>query len=211
MRFNHLRREYKSGGLRRKDLKEDPFSQLLHWQNQAIEAGMRDPTGCVLATRQPDGSIRQRMLLIKNIDMHGLVFFTNYQSAKAEAIALYAQSSVLFPWNELDRQVSISGRVLRVAEADSDTYFASRPRDTQLSAWASQQSQQIESRSALLDRVDQVRERFEEIAISRPPYWGGYRLVPDSFEFWQGCEDRLHDRFCYYKAGGYWQVNRLQP
>ena len=211
MPFNHLRREYKLGGLRRKDLKEDPVSQFLHWQDQAIEAGLTDPTGCVLATCQPDGSIRQRMILMKNIDAHGLVFFTNYKSAKATAIALCDQASVLFPWNEIDRQVSVSGRVLRIEEGDSDTYFASRPREAQLSAWASLQSQEIKSRSALLDRLEEVRVRFEKREISRPPYWGGYRLVPDSFEFWQGGEDRLHDRFCYFRTTEGWQISRLQP
>jgi len=149
---------------------------------------------------------------MKGADARGLVFYTNYESGKASALAQYIQASMLFPWNELDRQVSVSGAVERVSQTESDAYFASRPRDSQLGAWASSQSQTIDSRGTLLEQLAQVTARFGEGEIPRPPHWGGYRLVPDSWEFWQGGENRLHDRFRYIrKEGDEWQVMRLQP
>ena len=212
MRFSDHRRQYTLGGLRRADLAENPVAQFVAWQDQAIAAGLADPTACVLATRQPDLTMRQRMVLMKGIDGRGLVFYTNYQSGKAAALADCDQASMLFPWNELDRQVSVSGAVEGVSEAESDAYFASRPRDSQLGAWASSQSQKIENREALMQQLADVSARFGEGEIPRPPHWGGYRLVPLTWEFWQGGENRLHDRFYYSRADGEsWRVTRLQP
>ena len=212
MRFSDHRRQYTLGGLRRADLVEDPVAQFVAWQDQAIAAGLADPTACVLATQQPDHTMRQRMVLMKGVDARGLVFYTNYQSGKAAALAECDQASMLFPWNELDRQVSISGTVERASEEESDAYFASRPRDSQLGAWASAQSQAIESREALMQQLAEVTARFGGGDIPRPPHWGGYRLVPVSWEFWQGGESRLHDRFRYTRDDGEsWQVTRLQP
>ena len=212
MRFSDHRRQYTLGGLRRADLAEEPVAQFVAWQKQAIAAGLADPTACVLATRQPDQMLRQRLVLMKGVDAHGLVFYTNYQSGKAAALDECDQASMLFPWNELDRQVSVSGTVERASEEESDAYFASRPRDSQLGAWASAQSQAIESREALMQRLSEVTARFGAGDIPRPPHWGGYRLVPVSWEFWQGGESRLHDRFRYTRDDGdSWQVTRLQP
>ena len=211
MRFSDHRRQYTLGGLRRADLAEDPVAQFVAWQDQAIAAGLADPTACVLATQQPDQTLRQRMVLMKGVDARGLVFYTNYQSGKAAALAECDQASMLFPWNELDRQVSVSGVVERVSEDESDAYFASRPRDSQLGAWASAQSQRIENREALMQQLADVSARFGEGEIPRPPHWGGYRLVPTSWEFWQGGENRLHDRFRYNRVDGEsWGVTRLQ-
>ena len=212
MRFSDHRRQYTLGGLRRADLAEDPVAQFVAWQDQAIAAGLADPTACVLATLQPDQTLRQRMVLMKGVDERGLVFYTNYQSGKAAALADCDQASMLFPWNELDRQVSVSGAVEGVSEAESDAYFASRPRDSQLGAWASSQSQEIENREALMQQLVDVSARFGEGEIPRPPHWGGYRLVPITWEFWQGGENRLHDRFRYTRADSEsWRVARLQP
>ena len=212
MRFSDHRRQYTLGGLRRADLAEDPVEQFVAWQDQAIEAGLADPTACVLATQQPNQILRQRMVLMKGVDGRGLMFYTNYQSGKAAALAECAQASMLFPWNELDRQVSVSGAVERASEEESDAYFASRPRDSQLGAWASSQSQGIENREALMQQLRDVSARFGEGEIPRPPHWGGYRLIPVSWEFWQGGENRLHDRFRYTcDDDGSWQVTRLQP
>ena len=212
MRFSDHRRQYTLGGLRRADLAEDPVAQFVAWQDQAIAAGLADPTACVLATLQPDQTLRQRMVLMKGVDARGLVFYTNYQSGKAAALAEWDQASMLFPWNELDRQVSVSGAVERASEEESDAYFASRPRDSQLGAWASAQSQGIENREALMQQLADVSARFSEGEIPRPPHWGGYRLIPVSWEFWQGGENRLHDRFRYTCIdNGDWQVKRLQP
>ena len=212
MRFSDHRRQYTLGGLRRADLAEDPVAQFLAWQDQAMEAGLADPTACILATLQPDQTMRQRMVLMKGVDERGLVFYTNYQSGKAAALADCDQASMLFPWNELDRQVSVSGAVEGVSEAESDAYFASRPRDSQLGAWASSQSQEIENREALMQQLVDVSARFGEGEIPRPPHWGGYRLVPITWEFWQGGENRLHDRFRYIRADSdSWRLTRLQP
>ena len=212
MRFSDHRRQYTLGGLRRADLAGDPVAQFVAWQDQAIAAGLADPTACVLATQQPDHTLRQRMVLMKGVDARGLMFYTNYESGKAAALAECDQASMLFPWNELDRQASVSGAVERVSEEESDAYFASRPRDSQLGAWASAQSQVIENRETLMQQLADVSARFGEGEIPRPPQWGGYRLVPVSWEFWQGGENRLHDRFRYTgKDGGNWQVTRLQP
>jgi len=212
MRFSDHRRQYTLGGLRRADLAEDPVAQFVAWQDQAIAAGLADPTACVLATQQPDHTTRQRMVLMKDVDARGLMFYTNYQSGKAAALVECDQASMLFPWNELDRQVSVSGAVERASEEESDAYFASRPRDSQLGAWASAQSQAIENREALMQQLVDVSARFGEGDIPRPPHWGGYRLVPITWEFWQGGENRLHDRFRYTRADSEsWRVTRLQP
>jgi pyridoxamine 5'-phosphate oxidase len=212
MRFSDHRRQYTLGGLRRADLAEDPVAQFVAWQDQAIAAGLADPTACVLATQQPDHTMRQRMVLMKGVDARGLVFYTNYQSGKAAALAECDQASMLFPWNELDRQVSLSGAVEGVSEEESDAYFASRPRDSQLGAWASSQSQEIENREALMQQLVDVSARFGEGDIPRPPHWGGYRLVPITWEFWQGGENRLHDRFRYTpRRCGAGRLTRLQP
>ena len=212
MRFSDQRRQYTLGGLRRADLAEDPVAQFVAWQDQAIEAGLADPTACVLATLQPDQTMRQRMVLMKGVDARGIVFYTNYKSGKAAALSECDQASMLFPWNELDRQVSVSGAVERSSDEESDAYFASRPRDSQLGAWASAQSQVIENREALMRQLADVSARFGEGQIPRPPHWGGYRLIPVSWEFWQGGENRLHDRFRYIRNDdGSWQITRLQP
>jgi pyridoxamine 5'-phosphate oxidase len=212
MRFSEHRRQYTLGGLRRADLAEDPVAQFVAWQDQAIAAGLADPTACVLATQQPDLAMRQRMVLMKGVDARGLMFYTNYQSGKAMALAECDQASMLFPWNELDRQVSVSGAVELASEEESDAYFASRPRDSQLGAWASAQSQGIENREALIQQLADVSARFGDGEIPRPPHWGGYRLIPVSWEFWQGGENRLHDRFRYTRNDdGSWQATRLQP
>jgi pyridoxamine 5'-phosphate oxidase len=212
MRFSEHRRSYTLGGLRRKDLAADPVTQFIGWQEQAIAAGLADPTACALATREANNALRQRMVLMKGVDERGLVFYTNYGSGKAAALDACAEASMLFPWNELDRQVSVTGTVARVSDAESDAYFASRPRDSQLGAWASAQSQAIDNREALLAQLAEVTARFGEGEIPRPPHWGGYRLVPTTWEFWQGGESRLHDRFRYtLDAAGSWRITRLQP
>ncbi len=212
MRFSEYRRQYTLGGLRRKDLAADPVAQFIGWQEQAIAAGLADPTACALATREADDTLRQRMVLMKGVDERGLVFYTNYGSGKAAALDACAQASMLFPWNELDRQVSVTGNVARVSDAESDAYFASRPRDSQLGAWASAQSQVIDNRETLEAQLAAATERFGEGEIPRPPHWGGYRLVPATWEFWQGGESRVHDRFRYTRADdNRWEITRLQP
>ena len=210
MELKNFRRQYTKGGLRDESMPDDPLVLFEQWQQDASAAGLADPTGVVVATVQPDGSIRQRFVLLKGVSEDGFVFFTNYNSDKAAALAKNERSSMLFPWNELDRQVSVSGKVEKIAESDSDAYFAARPRASQIAAWTSQQSQPIASREALEAQYQATLERFDGNDVARPPHWGGFKLVPERIEFWQGGQDRLHDRFVYQYANG-WSRSRLQP
>jgi len=210
MELQDYRRQYTKGGLREASMPDDPMVLFEQWQRDASVAGLADPTGVVVATVQPDGSIRQRFVLLKGVSEDGFVFFTNYNSDKAAALAQNDRSSMLFPWNELDRQVSVSGKVEKIAESESDAYFAARPRASQIAAWTSQQSQPIASRGALEAQYQATLERFDGSDVPRPPHWGGFRLVPERIEFWQGGEDRLHDRFVYQYTNG-WNRSRLQP
>ena len=210
MELQDYRRQYTKGGLREASMPDDPLVLFEQWQKEANAAGLADPTGVVVATVQPDGSIRQRFVLLKGVSEDGFVFFTNYNSDKAAALAQNDRSSMLFPWNELDRQVSVSGKVEKIAESESDAYFAARPRASQIAAWTSQQSQPIASRGALEAQYQATLERFDGSDVPRPPHWGGFRLVPERIEFWQGGEDRLHDRFVYQYTNG-WNRLRLQP
>ncbi|NCG05641.1 MAG: pyridoxamine 5'-phosphate oxidase [Gammaproteobacteria bacterium] len=210
MELKDYRRQYTKGGLRDESMPDDPMALFEQWQQDASAAGLADPTGVVVATVQPDGSIRQRFVLLKGVSERSFVFFTNYNSDKAVALADNDRASMLFPWNELDRQVSVSGRVEKIAETESDAYFAARPRASQIAAWTSQQSRPIASRSVLEHQYQETLRRFDGSDVPRPPHWGGFRLVPERIEFWQGGEDRLHDRFVYQYADG-WGRSRLQP
>ena len=179
MELKDYRRQYTKGGLREASMPDDPLVLFEQWQRDASVAGLADPTGVVVATVQPDGSIRQRFVLLKGVSEDGFVFFTNYNSDKAAALAQNDRSSMLFPWNELDRQVSVSGKVEKIAESESDAYFAARPRASQIAAWTSQQSQPIASRGALEAQYQATLERFDGRDVPRPPHWGGFRLVPE--------------------------------
>ncbi|MDB2653285.1 pyridoxamine 5'-phosphate oxidase [Luminiphilus sp.] len=210
MELKDYRRQYTKGGLARAALPKNPLDLFTQWQSDAARAGLADPTGCVVATVQPDGSVRQRFVLLKGFDEQGFVFFTNYQSDKAVALARYGRASMLFPWNELDRQVSISGEVTKISEEASDAYFSTRPYASQIAAWTSDQSRPIASRSDLEAQYKRAVERFEDHDVARPPHWGGFRLKPQRIEFWQGGSDRLHDRFVY-DFDVAWILTRLQP
>jgi pyridoxamine 5'-phosphate oxidase len=210
MELEDYRRQYTKGGLARAALPKNPLDLFTQWQSDAAQAGLADPTGCVIATVQPDGSVRQRFVLLKGFDEQGFVFFTNYESDKAVALASYGRASMLFPWTELDRQVSISGEVTKISEEASDAYFSTRPYASQIAAWTSEQSRPIASRSDLEAQYQGALERFKDNPVARPPHWGGFRLNPQRIEFWQGGSDRLHDRFVYdFDAA--WVVTRLQP
>ena len=210
MELKDYRRQYTKGGLRDESMPDDPMVLFEQWQQDASAAGLADPTGVVVATVQPDGSIRQRFVLLKGFSEGGFVFFTNYNSDKAAALAQNHRSSMLFPWNELDRQVSVSGRVEKIPDSESDAYFAARPLASLCGAWSSLQSLPIASREALVDQFQATLEQFDGGDVLRPPHWGGFRLIPERIEFWQGGEDRLHDRFVYQYANG-WSRLRLQP
>lgn len=212
MNYEDHRRNYVLGGLRRTNLTDDPLVLFNQWQQQAIAANLKDPTAASLATVEVSGMLWQRIVLLKAIKDGAFVFFTNYRSNKARALAADQRASLLFPWHELDRQVIVAGTVEKISDVESDDYFASRPRESQLGAWASSQSDPIADRSLLEAQYQRVLTRFaNEDAVPRPPHWGGFRLLPQQIEFWQGGEHRLHDRFRYERDGESWSVARLQP
>ncbi len=196
--------------LRREDLAADPIEQFRAWAERA-EREVPLPEAMALATVDAQGRPDARMVLLKGIGADGFRFFTNYESAKAEQIGASAFAAVVVYWRELDRQVRARGAVEKLPEADSDAYFATRPRDSQLGAWASPQSQPIGSRDELDARLAELEARFEGEDVARPAHWGGYLLRPETIEFWQGQVGRLHDRFLYSRDGDGWRIERLGP
>ena len=212
MDIHALREEYKKGQLRRKDLQDDPFKQFETWFQQACKAELLEPNAMTLSTVSAQGQPFMRTVLLKYFDANGLVFFTNYESRKAQQIEVNPNVSILFTWLPLQRQVHITGSAEKVTTAESLEYFTSRPRGSQLGAWTSQQSSVISSRQLLLMQFEQIKNKFLDGEIPLPDFWGGYRVVPNSFEFWQGCPNRLHDRFLYtQQAEQSWQIQRLAP
>jgi pyridoxamine 5'-phosphate oxidase len=212
-RLADLREEYTLGGLDRDDLDPDPITMLQRWLADAIDADLRDPTAMVVSTVSATGRPSSRMVLCKGLSDAGLVFYSNYLSQKGEELAGQPQVAALFPWHPLQRQVRVEGTVSRVDAADSDAYFASRPRPSQLGAAASPQSKVVESRAWLDERYAEVEARYDGQDVPRPENWGGYLITPDRFEFWQGRKGRLHDRFRYQWVATQrrWQVDRLAP
>jgi pyridoxamine 5'-phosphate oxidase len=208
-----LRREYITRGLRRDDLDPDPFLQFSCWLEQAISAGIPEPNAMTLATVTPDGGPAQRVVLLKTYDARGFVFFTNYDSAKSLQIAANNRVAIHFFWEQLARQIAIRGCAEKVSTAESAAYFLRRPRGSQIGAWVSPQSQIITSRKLLEDKLAEALRKFGKGEIPLPSFWGGFRIVPDVFEFWQGGGDRLHDRFFYSRdaAGQSWKIDRLAP
>lgn len=207
-----LREDYALGGLEEGDADPDPVAMLRRWVRDAVDAGLYDATAMVLSTVRDDGSPSSRMVLCKGLDERGITFYTNYESAKARAIAHEPRVALLFPWHPLQRQVRVEGVAAPVAEDESDAYFAGRPRASQLGAVASPQSTPVGSRAELDQRYAAVVEQYAEQDVGRPAHWGGYRVDPVSFEFWQGRTGRLHDRLRYDRqADGSWRISRLSP
>lgn len=211
MDISNMRREFESDGLTFSALSSSPFEQFEHWFGNARDAGILEPNALSLATVDADGHAALRTVLLKFFDEQGFVFYTNYGSRKAHDLSVNSSAAMLFPWIGLNRQVIIRGDVEKVSEAESLRYFASRPRGSQVGAWVSEQSQAIESREALEQKREQVQARFQTGEVALPPFWGGYRLRPNRFEFWQGRPSRLHDRFEYSRDNDGWQIQRLQP
>lgn len=212
MDLEQIRREYLLGGLRRDHLNDNPFIQFKSWLEQAVASGIPDPTALVLATVDADGQPDQRIVLLKHLDDQGFVFYTNYNSKKARDIISNPKVSLHFPWHMMERQVRVNGTASRLSAAESLKYFVSRPRDSQIAAWASQQSQRISSRQFLLEQFQRMKEKFADGKVPLPDFWGGYRVVPHRFEFWQGGGSRLHDRFEYVsRSTGDWDIGRLAP
>ena len=206
-----LRKQWMSRGLIRETLNPDPTKQFEYWYAEVIDSGIPEPNAMSLATVDTDGQPWIRTVLLKLYDEAGFVFFTNYESAKAQQIATNNRVGLLFPWVALGRQVKISGTAEKIPTAESMKYFASRPRGSQIGAWASPQSQVISSRSLLDAKIDEIKRKFTRGDIPLPSFWGGYRVMPFEIEFWQAREERLHDRFVYTKNAGSWEIERRAP
>ena len=209
--LSDVRREYTQGGLRRENLPESPFELFEHWLKQAVDAQLSDPTAMSLATVAENGQPFQRIVLLKQSDPRGFVFFTNLGSRKAQHIEHNNQVSVLFPWHMLERQVHVTGRAEKLSHGEVLRYFLSRPKESQLAAWASKQSSRLSARQLLEAKYLELKKKFADGEVPLPSFWGGYRIVADSIEFWQGGEHRLHDRFIYERDGQDWLISRLAP
>jgi pyridoxamine 5'-phosphate oxidase len=208
-----LRREYGDAGLDTPDLEPDPVTMFGRWMQDTIDAGLHEPNAMVVATVSAEGRPSARMVLLKGVDARGFVFYTNYESSKGTDLTATGFASLLFPWHDLQRQVRVEGRVERVSPEESQAYFASRPRGSQLGAWASPQSREVASRAELDSRYADVEDRFgEDGEVSLPPFWGGFRVIPERVEFWQGRRGRMHDRLVYTRSRSLgWETCRLAP
>ena len=212
MNTDDLRQQLMAQGVTQNELQANPLKQFENWYNQTIASNIYEPGAMSLATVDSDGQPWQRIVLLKLFDEKGFVFFTNYESRKAQHIAANNKVSLLFPWHVLGRQVKITGQAEKVSSAESLKYFSTRPRGSQIGAWASPQSQMINSRSILESMVESMKKKYADNEVPLPPFWGGYRVKPDSYEFWQARDSRLHDRFIYQKnASASWYIERFAP
>ena len=213
MSVRDRRVQYETAGLDRADLDSDPIVQWHAWYEQAASAGVAEPNAMTVATVDQHSAPDSRVVLARAVDARGFVFYTNYDSAKSQQILVNPVASAVFAWLDLHRQVRVRGTVPRIAETESDEYFASRPRESQIGAWASPQSQPIADRTIIDTRMAEFRAKFENQAVPRPASWGGWCLTPNAIEFWQGRPSRLHDRFIYTldATTNQWQIQRLAP
>lgn len=212
MKLTDIRREYSLNGLKRAELLANPVDQFNLWLEQAIGAGLTDPTAMTVATVDEHGQPFQRIVLLKNVDNEGFVFYTNLGSRKAQHLQHNNKISLHFPWHPIERQVHITGTVEKLSAMENMKYFTSRPKESQLAAWASKQSNRISARSVLEGKYMELKAKFAEGKIPVPTFWGGFRVKVESIEFWQGGEHRLHDRFIYAKSDeSEWDISRLAP
>ena len=207
-----LRKEYTRAGLKESEADPNPIEQFRTWFDEVLTSNLHEPNAMALATATLDGRPSARVVLLKGFDERGFVFYTNYEGRKGEELETNPHCALLFYWGELERQVRVEGRVRRVPDKESDAYFAERPRGSQLGAWASEQSRPVGDRGALEHRLRDLEAEYEGRDVPRPPFWGGYRVEPETIEFWQGRENRVHDRLVYRRSeDGGWRRGRLQP
>ena len=207
-----LRQDYTLQGLKETEVNSDPFVQFKEWFDQALNANILEPNAMTIATTTTQGVPSARMVLLKDFDDRGFVFYTNYNSQKAQELAKNPQAALVFWWAELQRQVRICGRVEKVDDAESEQYFYSRPFNSRLGAWASNQSEVIESREVLEKHLQELKAKYQNQDVPRPPHWGGIRVIPTEIEFWQGRSSRLHDRLVYkITEDNSWKIERLSP
>ena len=209
--LHRYRKEYFHSALNESELLEDPLLQFHLWLEDALKTTIEEPTVMVLSTVNKKFQPSSRIILLKKVDESGLSFFTNFNSKKAKEIEENPRGALLFPWHEMERQIRIEGTIEKVSEKESDEYFLHRPPGSRIGAWASPQSKVIPSREHLEKLEDELKKQFVAESIPRPPHWGGYRLIPHLYEFWQGRENRLHDRFEYTPENEKWIIRRLAP
>ena len=206
-----LRLNYTRQSLLEANIRPDPIQQFQTWFDQAVEANLLEPNAMTLATASPNGTPSARIVLLKGVDQRGFVFYTNYNSQKGQELAANPQAALVFLWGELERQVRVAGAVEKIADQETEAYFNSRPHSSQLGAWASDQSCVIPNREGLEQRLTDLTEQYQDQAVPRPLHWGGFRVIPQEIEFWQGRPSRLHDRLRYRLEADHWIVERLSP
>ncbi|HUX93117.1 MAG TPA: pyridoxamine 5'-phosphate oxidase [Ignavibacteriaceae bacterium] len=209
--LSSLRRNYSLQRFDESTVEVNPFQQFSKWMEEALKSDLLDPTGMALGTANKDGIPAVRMVLLKGFDENGFVFFTNYESHKGSDLVNNPNASILFFWKELERQIRITGTIEKTTRQESEEYFHTRPLESQLSAWASRQSSPIPNRKFLENEFDELKLKYGHKQIPLPPFWGGFRLIPNYFEFWQGRENRLHDRISYKIKNEFWDIIRLSP
>lgn len=207
----HLRKDYTLNGLDQQDILQSPIEQFKKWFGESLSAEVIEPNAMFLSTISQEGYPQGRIVLLKDVDDHGFTFYTNYNSHKGADLSAHPLAALTFWWAELERQVRIVGKVEKVSEDESDAYFSIRPRGSQLGAWVSSQSNVIENREVLTDKLAKFEKQFADQPVPRPPHWGGYRVIPQEIEFWQGRPSRLHDRIRYQYLNNEWKIERLSP
>ncbi len=208
--ISKIRREYNSGSFNEANAEKDPFTQFKTWFDDAMSVNLIEPTAMILSTSSKEGVPSSRVLLLKHFDSRGFVFFSNYESRKGREIEINPNAAMLFFWDRLERQIRIEGTVEKISQEESNEYFQTRPYKSRLGAWASKQSEILPKRFTLIRKVASLMLKYP-VNVPLPPFWGGYRLIPNTFEFWQGRENRLHDRIRYQKSGEDWIISRLYP